>query len=110
MTDQELQILKQVLDTAGAVGSQGFAALSRYTFANGVAWLIGAGAMLCVAIVGALVAFRKKDFDDDARATLFIGSCMVTLVAIFTFFSYIPDVIEPQGTTVRDLVHEATKK
>lgn len=109
MNEQEIQLLKDLFASAGAIGSQGFDAMVRYTFTSGLAWLIGA----CIAFVMSLVAVLAgllKDFkDSDVNGMLFFSGAIVGLISLLVGVSNLIDVIEPTGATVKALLSAATR-
>jgi hypothetical protein len=108
MTNEEIQMLKDLFSTVGNVSSQGFEAMVRYTYADGLTCLIGGGFTLFVSIIGCVVAF-VKDFDDsDINAAILMCCGIVGLISIFVICGNVVDVVEPVGATVKALLKQAT--
>lgn len=108
MTDQEVQLLKQVFESAGAIGSQGFEAMVRYTFVSGLAWLIGGGVVLVASITGMTWALSTNCDDGEIRGVVFGTCAFAGAIALLITMSNIVDVVEPEGATVRTILSEAT--
>ena len=109
MTDKELDLLRELFSKAGDIGSQGFDAMVRYTFASGLAWSIGATIALLVSLVAILTALLKDFGDDEINGCLFIGGAIVGLISLLVGISNLVDVIEPAGATVKVLLATAAK-
>lgn len=109
MNEQEIQLLKDLFASAGAIGSQGFDAMVRYTFASGVAWLVGASIAFIMSLVSILVALLKDFSDDSINGALFFGGCFIGLISLIVGIDNLVDVLEPTGATVKSLLATATR-
>ena|SRR5690606_15084914 len=109
MTDEELNLLKQLFESAGAIGSQGFEAMVRYTFADGLTWMLGGAIGLLLSIGVFMVGAMKDNIDDDARGVMCLGSFMLAVIATLVILSHITSVVEPAGATVESLLDKATR-
>lgn len=109
MTNEELQLLKDLFSTVGSVSSAGFDAMVRYTFASGLTWLI-AGTMAFMLTLTSVLVGIFKDFDDnDWNGVLLVGGGMFALVSLLVIGTNLVDVIEPSGATVKELLKAATR-
>jgi hypothetical protein len=109
VSEQEIQLLRDLFESAGAIGSQGFDAMVRYTFTSGLAWLIEASVAFLMSLV-AILAALLKDFDDDGiNGALFFGGAIVGLISLLVGVTNLIDVIEPVGATVKALLSTATR-
>jgi hypothetical protein len=108
VTNEELQMLKDVLSTVGSVSTQGFDAMVRYTFASGLTWLIVGAGLFLLALVGLLTGFLK-DFDDgDFNGACIVGGGFLAFFSLLVIGFNLVDVIEPAGATVAHLLDKAT--
>jgi hypothetical protein len=109
MTNEELQLLKDLFSTVGSVSSAGFDAMVRYTFASGLTWLIAGVVAFMVSMTGVLVGIFKEFADDDWNGALVFGGGLVALVSLLVIGANLVDVIEPAGATVRELLDKTTR-
>jgi hypothetical protein len=110
MTNEELQMLKDLFSTVGEVSSAGFDAMVRYTFASGLTWLIVGGSLFLLSAGVFLTGLLKEFSDDDFNGILCLSGAAVGLVALIIVGENLVDVIEPTGATVRELLKAAASK
>lgn len=111
MNDQDREMLRQLLSSAGSVASQGFDYAVRYTLVDGVTSILWGLAALGIAIWG----FKKltdwkppTDFDSEpARAVKGVAKtvCVVGMIVFSSVItSGITHLIAPQGATINRLL------
>jgi len=110
MDDKDRELVAQVLRAAGTAGQEGFAAMVRYQWADGLTDVIGS--LVAIAIIGILVtlAFRSKYDDDELRTiarivSAVLGSFLFAIIFEAGLMGGVRTMMAPEGAAIHAVLH-----
>lgn len=104
MSQEELQLLREAFSTMGEIGSGGFDALVRHTYTLGIVG-IASGALALMAGCAGFLWWASRDADgrnEYIPVCVMAGFC--ALFGVATIMVNLISVVEPTGSTVRDIL------
>lgn len=114
MSEQELQMLRDLFGKAGAIGHYGFDAMVRSTYVASWIWLIACSLAFVLVVVGffigcsgSLVDDSPSEYDLDLNVTVVAVSGVIGLTLMYFIALNVNGVLDPVGATIRRLLWAA---
>lgn len=113
MDDKDRMLVEHVLQAAGTAGQQGFAAMVRYQWTEGLTTVIGCTLAIAVFMAMIYVMFRitAKWREDDRDPCRLIVSGIATVIMIIIMSTGLMDgvtkMIAPEGAAISHALHHS---
>lgn len=110
MDDKDRELIAQVLRTAGSAGQQGFEALVRYAYIDGITDVIGSVAAIATMLGLLYCVWSAEIIDEDDRGIIrFVSSLFGALFIVIVFavgtMGGLTSMLAPAGAAVKTLLH-----
>ena len=105
MTNEDLQLLRELITTVGASGNYLIAQYTKLVIVNGITG-ITAGLLLITASAWCFVSLDKylnEDYDKPLLKTL-LG--VAFLLGIASVLMYIPNIVTPEAAAIKSLLNK----
>lgn len=110
MDDKDRELVSQVLHAAGTAGQEGFAAMVKYQWADGMTDVIASSFAIFVFLIFIVVIFFIKIDDDEDRIMLRLFVAVPSAILILVVVSAglmggVTKMIAPEGAAIHSVLH-----